>query len=561
MDTLKWLYNFLMLPAKLPYNYIEWEQLPFKQRAKKVCQAWALQGFGAPRFAYLFYVFKIAFYVWMWLEFCSYSTELGSFNSIGEWWFKIEALGKAIFWTCLLEVIGFGGACGPLGARYVPPLGGITYFLRPGTIKLPAFPKLISNDKRNWFDILLYLALLFCLVRVCVADAITPQLVMPVIILLPVIGLFDRQIYLAARADMWYPAMFVFLFPGDTAAALKILWIAVWLWAAFSKLQPSFSSVVSVMICNSPVFNFKWLKKRLFKNYPGDLRPASGTNLIAHFGTVIEFTLPLFILYGSITGISVDIMFYALCGMMLFHTFIFINFPMAVPMEWNVIMVYGSWVLFYANPNNMPFTIEQPLISLLFTVLLLVLPLLGNFFPRYVSFLLSMRYYAGTWPYNLWLFKKGTKLEKLEPNIVKTSPDLRKQVAPFYDEVTTKGILSRVIGFRLMHLPGRLLNQLLPKAVSNIDDYYWQDGEIIAAEVGGWNFGDGHLSSETLLKSVQKRCAFESGELRVIMVESPQLHNGKLHWRIYDAKDGLLEEGYGKIRELKELKPWEAENI
>jgi len=556
MAVLKWLYNFLMLPAKLPYDYWEWEQLPFKERAKKICQAWALQGFGAPKFAYLFYVIKIAFYVWMWLVFCSYSTELGNFNSINEWWFKIEALGKAIFWTCLLEVIGFGGACGPLGARYMPPLGGITYYLRPGTIKLPAFPKIISNDKRNWFDVLLYAALLVCLTRVCVADAITPQLVLPVIILLPFIALFDRQIYLAARADMWYPAMFVFLFPTDTTSALKILWIAIWFWAAFSKLQPSFSSVVSVMICNSPVFNFNWLKKRLFKNYPEDLRPSKGTNIIAHFGTVVEFTLPLFILIGSINFISPGILFYALCGMMLFHTFIFINFPMAVPMEWNVIMVYGSWVLFYAHLEISPLHIEQPAIILLFSLLLLLLPLLGNFFPKYVSFLLSMRYYAGTWPYNLWLFKKGIKLKKLDPNIVKSSPDLRKQVGFYYDEETSKSALSKVIGFRLMHLPGRLLHQLIPKAVKNIDDYYWQDGEFIAGEVGGWNFGDGHLSSERLLSSVQKRCAFESGELRVIMVESPQLHNGKLHWRIYDAKDGLLEDGFGNIKVLKKVMPW-----
>jgi len=130
---------------------------------------------------------------------------------------------------------------------------------------------------------------------------------------------------------------------------------------------------------------------------------------------------------------------------------------------------------------------------------------------------------------NLWLFKKGVKLQKLDPNIVKSSPDLRKQVGFYYDEETSKSALSKVIGFRLMHLPGRLLHQLIPKAVKNIDNYYWQDGEFIAGEVGGWNFGDGHLSSETLLNSVQKRCAFESGELRVIMIESPQLHNGKLH--------------------------------
>ena len=107
-----------------------------------------------------------------------------------------------------------------------------------------------------------------------------------------------------------------------------------------------------------------------------------------------------------------------------------------------------------------------------------------------------------------------------------------------------------------MHLPSRCLHEILPKAVDNIDHYLWYDGEFIAGEVIGWNFGDAHLHSEKLLASVQKRCDFSPGELRVIMVESPRFHNGSLHWRLHDAHDGLLEEGHSKIRDLKEKMPW-----
>ncbi len=555
---LKKIYHFFMKPAPLPYDYSDWEKWPFPEKAKRVCQAWGLQGFGAPLFAPIFYFLKIVFYVWMWTVFCAYSTDLGGLDSISTWWFKLEALGKAVFWTALIEVIGLGGASGPLCARYMPPLGGITYFLRPNTIKLPLFPKapIIGNDNRNLLDIILYIALLVALVRVCIASAISPEIVLPVVILLPLIGLLDRQIYLAARADMWYPAMLVFLFPDQTASALKILWFAVWFWAAFSKLQPSFTSVIAVMLCNSPFLKFDWLKKMLFKSYPDDLRLSNTANYISHFGTLVEFVLPTILFTGSILGWSPEILFYALCGMTLFHLFIFMNVPMAVPMEWNVIMAYGGWVLFYAHPMMSPQMVSHPVIIALFVILLLVLPLLGNFHPKYVTFLMSMRYYAGTWPFNIWLFKKGKKLEKLDANITKTSPDLRKQLSFYYDEKTSQSVLSRVISFRLMHLPSRVLHDLLPKAVHNIEDYYWQDGEFIAGEVGGWNFGDGHFSSETMLTAVQKRCHFESGELRVIMVESPQLHNGRLHWRIYDAKDGLLEEGYAYIKDLKKKMPW-----
>ncbi|MEM6800323.1 MAG: DUF3556 domain-containing protein [Bacteroidota bacterium] len=543
-----------MKPTPLPYEIEEWEKLAFSERAKKVCQAWAMQGFGAPRFTVLFYSLKIAFYVWMWTVFCSFSTDLGEINTIGEWGFKLEALAKALTWTVLLEVIGFGGASGPLTGRYMPPLGGIMYWLRPGTVKSPMFK--FVGDKRTLIDILLYVGLLFFLLKACVAPAVTPAVVLPIIVLLPVLGILDTQIFLAARADVWFPSLFVFLFPIETGAALKIVWFSVWFWAAFSKLTPTFTSVVAVMICNSPFLKFKWLKRLMFKNYPEDLRLSKTAIYISHFGTVVEFALPLLLMAGTFLAWPQAIMFYCLIGMTAFHAFIFLNFPMAVPMEWNVIVVYGGWLLFGFHPEFFPTDISSFPILALFSLWFLVFTLLGNFFPKYISFLLSMRYYAGTWPYSVWLFKKGSKLSKLEPNILKTSPDVKKQLKFFYDDKTANSIMSRMISFRLMHLPGRALHDLLPKAVEKIDDYDWYEGEFLAGEVIGWNFGDGHLHQEKLLASVQKRCNFEEGELRVIMVESPQLHNGRLHWRIHDAKDGLQEEGFAYIKDLKQKMPW-----
>lgn len=553
-----WIKDFLMKPVDLPYDFNEWKTKPFPEKAKMVCQAWAMQGFGAPRFTVLFYALKILFYIWMWTVFCSFSTVLGPRETIGTWWFSYEAMGKALLWTMLLEGIGFGGASGPLTARYMPPLGAITYYLRPGTIKVPMFHKIpiIGNDKRNIIDILLYAALVYFLVAACIAPAVTPEVVLPVIILLPILGVLDRQIYLAARGDVWYPALFVFLFPNDIGSSLKIVWFAIWFWAAFSKLTPAFTSVIGVMICNSPFLKFKWLKRTLFKSYPEDLRLSRSAIYVSHLGTVVEFCLPIGLMIGSLQGWSPDTMAYMLIGMTAFHTFIFLNFPMGVPMEWNVIMVYGGWALFGPNVADSPLAISSLPIIALFLVCFLALPIIGNFFPKYVSFLLSMRYYAGTWAYSIWLFKDNTKMEKIEPNIVKTSPDLRTQLRFFYDEQTTNAILSRTISFRMMHLPSRTLHDLLPKAVDNLNDYYWMDGEFLAGEVVGWNFGEGHLHHEPVLASIQKRCNFESGELRVIMVESPQLHNGRMHWRIMDAKDGLQEEGYTFIKDLEDKMPW-----
>ena len=551
----------LIKPKALPFDYDEWAKKPFGERAKMLCQAWAKQGFGAPPSAMLFYVFKIGFYIALWFFFCSFSNDLGSWSELSDWFFKIEALGKAIFWTMLMEVIGWGGGSGPLTGRYLPPFGASTYYLRCGTIKLPLLPGLpfIGSDRRSILDVGLYAVLLLLLLRICTAPEITASIVLPVVLLLPMLGVLDRQIYLAARADVWFPAACCFLFPEQTPNALIICWFAVWFWAAFSKLTPSFSSVIAVMICNSPFLNWNFLKNRIFRDYPNDLRLSRSADYIAHFSTAVEFILPILLLLSVILQWNPSIVFSLLIGMALFHLFIFINFPAGVPMEWNVIMVYGGIVLFGFQNMHSPLLLNEPLLIALFSICFFALPLIGHFFPKQVSFLMSMRYYAGTWAYSVWLFKKGVKMEKLEPNIVKSSSDLRQQLAHFYDEQTYMGALSRITAFRLMHLPGRALPQLLPKAVDEIDDYYWMDGEFIAGEVGGWNFGDAHFSSETMLNSIQKRCSFEEGELRVIMVESPRLHNGKMHWRIHDAELGLVEEGEISVYDLKEVHPWSLE--
>ena len=114
------------------------------------------------------------------------------------------------------------------------------------------------------------------------------------------------------------------------------------------------------------------------------------------------------------------------------------------------------------------------------------------------------------------------------------------------------------MGFRLMHLHGRALPRLVPKAVERLEDYEWVDGEIVAGLVLGWNFGEGHLHQEQLLASVQAQCAFEEGELRCIFVEAQPLGRSTLAYRIVDAKAGVIEKGSLPVRELRERQPWVA---
>lgn len=543
----------ILAPKPLPYTYEEWSVKPFPERVQMLCKAWAIQGYGAPISTYFFYLLKIGLYIAGWLFFCGFSKILGDLASIANWWYLPEALLRFVLWSMLFEVLGLGCGSGPLTARYFPPFGGFLHFAKLGTIKLPLFPKfhLIIGDNRNWIDVLLYTALLFFLIRALITEIITVNTILPIVLLLPVIGLLDKTIFLAARAEHYLIALVCFLFPGEEIAATKIVWLAIWWGAATSKLNQHFPSVVCVMISNHAVLQWQWLRKKLYKQYPKDLRPGILAKVLAHLGTLVEYTFPLLLIFGTggqLTLIGLGVMFF-------FHLYITSSIPMGVPLEWNVVMVYGAFVLFGFHAEVWLFDIHSPLLISLLAISLLIIPLIGNLFPRWISFLLSMRYYAGNWAYSIWLFK-GDSEKKLDTQLIKSSATVLQQLDLFYDQQTAKSLVSKVIAFRSMHLHGRALQVLLPKAIDNIEDYTWRDGELIAGVALGWNFGEGHLHDEQLLEAIQKRCNYASGDLRCIFVESQPFGRPYMDWRIVDAKDGQLETGQVMIKDLKALQPY-----
>jgi hypothetical protein len=545
-------------PILPPYDIREWQRKPFADRLKMVCQAWAIQGYGTPWPIYLVYLLKIGFYIGVWCFFCSFTPGLGDPRSIASWWSAPEAFQKAVLWSMAFEGLGLGCGSGPLTARYYPPFGGALYFARPGTTKMPLFPGLpiLGGDRRTLFDVALYVAHYAFLGRALVAPAFSPALVVPTLILLPVLGLTDKTIFLAARAEHYYSALVCFLFPGDWLAGSKVVWVTVWLWAATSKLNRHFPSVVSVMQSNSPLTGFGSLRKLLFRRYPDDLRPSSLVHAMAHFGTVVEVVFPVVLLLGD-GGVTTQV---ALGTMLLFHIFITSGIPMGVPIEWNVIMVYGAFFLFGHHADVSVLHIASPLLLGYLAVACFLVQLIGNIVPSRVSFLCSMRYYAGNWAYSVWLFK-GQSSRKLDAHLTKSAPRVQDQLAKFYDEETTVALLSKVMAFRAMHLHGRALQLLLPRAVDDIDAYEYIDGELVAGVVLGWNFGEGHLHGMQLLRAIQRQCGFEEGELRCIFVESQPMGSPSLSWSIADAATGVRETGKVDVLDLCELQPWPMPEI
>jgi hypothetical protein len=275
---------------------------------------------------------------------------------------------------------------------------------------------------------------------------------------------------------------------------------------------------------------------------------------MAHAGTFLEFATPLTLLLVTHTG---PLLYLGILFALMLHGFILSNLPIAAVFEWNVLSLYAAFFLFYAHPEVSLFAIGSLPLTLYLIVALLALPLIGNLMPSKVSFLVAMRYYAGNWAWNAWLFRSGSqrKLDALK----RAAPLLREQQERFLPAEQAVQADSGLLAFRTLHLQGRILGMLLPKAIEGrpFQDYTYVDGEAVAASIVGWNFGEGHLADEKLIAAVQAQCHFEDGELRVICVEAQPILGSTLHWRIVDAKRGVLSEGHAELADLAKRKPWD----
>jgi hypothetical protein len=557
-----------MQPTPPPFEYAEWRRRPHLERIRVLAQDWALNGFGTPYFVYLLYIVKLVLYAGGGLLLISATTAgLGGLGNLGDWWTEPIVFEKAVIWTMLWEVLGLGAGSLPLTLRFSPMIGGVLYWLRPGTTRLPPWPErvpLTRGTRRTLFDVAVYAGLIAAALNLLLSDGVDatattagrldPVAVGALLALLALLGLRDKVPFLAARAEIYGNLSIIFLFPlTNMIVAAQLVFVCIWWGAASSKLNRHFPFVVTVMISNTPWNRWRAAKRRLYRDHPEDLRPSSVGALAAHLGTVMEFTLPLILLVsqgGWIRAIAV-------AGMVIFHLHILSTFPLAVPLEWNIFMIFGLLFLF-GHYGATPFsTIDDPLLLAILAVTCIGLPVLGNFRPDLVSFLPSMRYYAGNWATSQWLFRKqGGAEAKLDSELVKPAPIVTEQLAKFYEPELIDVLVYKGLAFRSMHSHGRALNGLVQRAVDDVEDYEVREGELVAGVVLGYNFGDGHFHDQRLLAAIQEHCHFAPGEVRIVVLESQPANVQRQRYRIFDAATGLIEEGWVNVADMVERQPW-----
>lgn len=561
-----------MSPELPDVDRATWPTLPRAERLKVVTRHWAEHGFGTPYAVYLLYLLKIALYVAVPAAIISLTPGLPGITHISEWWWQPIVYQKVIIFTLLFEVLGLGCGSGPLTGRFMPPIGGVLYWLRPKTIRLPPWGDKVpftKGDSRTIVDVALYAIVLISAVWALLSPGhggsvtaagdvglINPVLVIPTIVALALLGLRDKTIFLAARGEHYWLKLFVFFFPfTDQIAAYKIIMLCLWWGAATSKLNHHFPYVVSVMTSNNALLRgriFNPIKHRIYRDHVNDLRPTWIPKAMAHVGgTTAEFIVPTLLVF--VAG-DQPWRWFLIGFMVIFHLNILSNLPMGVPLEWNVFFIFSLFYLFGHYGELRAIDLRSPLLLALILAAVVVV-IVGNMYPEKVSFLPAMRYYAGNWATSVWCFKEGVE-DKIEANVVKSSPLVVNQLAKLYDEETAEIMADKTAAFRAMHTHGRALNGLLPRAIDNEAEYKVREGEIVAGPLVGWNFGEGHLHNEQLLEAVQRRCNFDEGELRVIVLEGQPIHIQKQWYRILDAKTGLIESGYVEVKDMLTRQPW-----
>ena len=552
-------------------DFEEWSKGTRSEKIRPMARHWAEVGFGTPIALHLFYVLKILVYIVVAAMFALATNGIDSLANIGQWWTEPIVFQKVVLYTMLFEVIGLGCGFGPLNNRFFPPIGSPLYWLRPNTIRLPPWPNripLTRGDNREPVDVLLYAALLVMLVLALLSDGTGPVPALGtdigllpawqswvVLALLAAVGLRDKVIFLAARGEVYVPFVVAFLFGGpDAMVAAKLACVVIWIGAATSKLTRHFPFVISTMMSNSPVIRPRALKRAFFKRFPDDLRPGRPSRVLAHISTAIEGLVPL-VLFFSHGGWPTAV---AAFVMVCFHLGILSAIPMGVPLEWNVFMIFAVLSLFVGHAGLGLGDITTPWPLLLFAAMVAVV-IAGNLMPRRVSFLPGMRYYAGNWDTTLWCIRPSAEV-KMNRGLVSIASMPAAQLEKFYGSKEAAQIpLYMGYAFRGFNTHGRALFTLAHRAMAghDEDDYSVTDGERICSTALGWNFGDGHMHNEQLISAIQRRCQFEPGEVRVVVLDAQPIHRQTQSYRLVDAATGEFERGHVDVGDMVARQPWD----
>jgi hypothetical protein len=582
-------------PSPPPVEPAEFLRLPFLERIRIMSQHWVADGFGTPRVLNIVYIIKMfGLYFGAGIGIAAATSAHVEFMDPSTWFDNIFTYQKLCVWLMFIEIFGLGGTFGPLCGHFAPMFGNVRYWLRPGTIRMAPWGNRVpgtGGDERTVFDVLLLLAVFASLGYALFVPAqpvlnlpsgtppqelIEPAAFVPILVLMVLMGLRDKVIFLAGRSEQYLPIM---LFSATLGALVmregavagdfvnlivgfKIIICVVWIGAGISKLGEHFINVVPPMVSNQPGMP-TFIKKLHYRNAPNDLRPSKLAWFMAHVGgTTIEVGIPLVLLFTASREVAIAGAF----AMVIFHLFIISTFPLAVPLEWNVFFGFAALVLWGglgfgldSSTYNI-WNFSDPLLLLPIFALVLVFPVWGNLRPHQISFLPSMRQYAGNWASATWAMRPGIEDRVGELPLVESQVSQLQRMKPTpYAADDAEMTMQKLLGWRSLHSQGRGLYSVLIEHLDDIENRTVRDGEFVCNTILGWNFGDGHLHDDRLIAALQKRLNFQPGDLVVAYCESqptPWRKHVPQQYRVIDAALGVVERGTWNVAECVNEQPW-----
>ena len=204
----------------------------------------------------------------------------------------------------------------------------------------------------------------------------------------------------------------------------------------------------------------KWLKRKFFEKFPDDLRPGRVSRLLAHFSTAIERLVPLVLF--SPTGLADR-------DRGIRHGVLPLRHPFGDPdggaagVE-RLHDVRGAGVV--RRPcRRRPDRYDDAASGVALRPVWPRIVVLGNLFPRKISFLPGMRYYAGNWDTSWWCIKPSAN-EKIERGLVAIASMPASQLEKFYGSQEQAMIfLYKGYAFRGFNSHGKALLTLVASRV------------------------------------------------------------------------------------------------
>eukprot|EP00941_MAST-03F_sp_MAST-3F-sp1_P005281 g5281.t1 len=412
-----------MLPAEPPSWGPEWEEQTYREHIKAWNQQIVGDGNAYPYVVYVNIIFKTSVYFAIFHYFlCDHTVGL----------FSEQNFKRFLLYNIVGDALGTNATGGPLGFRMKFFYVAWWNFITPGTLTCPLLPGIPAIRSR--LLCLGYVGYIGLLIRALRADFIDNSVLLPPVALLAVLTPFDFVIFQASRGEHYVYMLVCCLFPWPIAMrGCMFVQCFLWFWAGVAKVGPWMKYVNAFMMPNSKILtltNFLGILRfrDLYKDLPNDMNPSNLLKMLANIGVLVELCVGPLCLFLPQIGVPV-----ALC----FHMYILSMTPFASVQEWNCACIYYTLTLFWKGatyPGGITVAplagqkvpsdavdiedflkSKSPLVFFLLFVSIIV-PFIGQLYPKKVPFLTAYRPYAGNWRFTWHIVdaKAKHKLDKLK---------------------------------------------------------------------------------------------------------------------------------------------------